>query len=218
MGLSAHYCYFESVRDDPDGLAWAEEKLSEVNYVLRANGLREHVEKPAELPPHTYRCQLGSIGWSWLHCLRRLYALTLQNSDAAGWRPVPAPQDYPGPDLDPVIDKELFVFIRSHLIVHSDSEGWYVPVDFEDILTGDGTIEPPGGLLGSSPRLLGELRDVAPWLGIALDSEGGLDDQAAARLADATEDDPWHREKYAWLHLFEAARLSVELGTAVVFC
>jgi len=88
-----------------------------------------------------------------------------------------------------------------------------VPIDFRDVLYGD----VPGRILGSSPRLLAELRTLAAPLDIPLGPDGSLDDAAAARLNAVTDSDPWWREKFAWLHLFEAARLSVELGTAIVF-
>jgi hypothetical protein len=206
MGLTASIGFLESVRDDPAGQAWFRRSLAGVNEVLRTEGLPEHVE-PTELPPHTYRSELDSIGWDWLHCLRRLHALVLH-----GVEPTPAPENYPGREPDPVIDEELSVHMRSHLIVHSYAEGWYVPIDFRDMLYGD----VPGRILGSSPRLLAELTSLAEPLDIPLAS-GGLDDAAAQRLNAVTDADPWWREKYAWLHLFEAARLSVDLGTAIVF-
>src|SRR3569833_2181725 len=43
----------------------------------------------------------------------------------------------------------------AHLIHHSDCEGYYVPVDFEQVLTDERL---PGGYLGSSMRLLTETR------------------------------------------------------------
>jgi hypothetical protein len=203
MGLTASIGFLESLRDEPAGQARFRQRLTGVNAVLRAEGLPEHVE-PTELPPHTYRSELDSIGWDWLHCLRRLHALVLH-----GVEPTPAPENYPGRELDPMIDEELSVHLRSHLIVHSDADGWYVPIDFRDMLYGD----VPGRILGSSPRLLAELRSLTGPLGIVPD----VDDAEAARLNAVTDADPWWREKYAWLHLFEAARLSVELSTAIVF-
>jgi len=207
MGLTASIGLLDSMRGNPDALASFRTRFTAVNDVLRAAGLPEH-EEPAELPPHVYRSELDSIGWDWLHCLRRLHALVLQ-----GIEPTPPPEDYPPRELDPVLDLELSVHQRSHLIVHSDAQGWYVPIDFRDVLYGD----VPGRILGSSPRLLAELRTLAAPLDIPLGPDGSLDDAAAARLNAVTDSDPWWREKFAWLHLFEAARLSVELSTAVLY-
>jgi hypothetical protein len=217
VGLSIDYGHLESRCEDPDGVERFLRDLGEVNAVLRAHGLPEHVE-PAWLPPHEYRCALGSIAWSWLHCLRRLHALVLENGAQPDWRPDPAGEDYPDPrHLDPVIDAELSRSMRSHLIVHSDCEGWYVPVDFQYVLYAEPGGSLPGGILGSSQRLLGELCAIAPWLGVALGPTGGLDDAGAARLNETSQADPWYRERMAWFHAYEATRLSVELRTAVVF-
>jgi len=111
------------------------------------------------------------------------------------------------------MDRELTVSIRSHLIVHADPEGYGVPIDFEDVLYG----APGGEMLGPSQRLLAELRQLAPFLGIALDGEGNLSDAEAARITPCEEDDPAHREKAAWLLLFECARHSVAMRTLLVF-
>jgi len=107
--------------------------------------------------------------------------------------------------------------MRSHLIVHSDREGWYVPVDFPHVLYAARGGSLPGSILSSSQRLLGELRAIAPWLGVALGPAGELDDARAARLNETSQADPWYRERMAWIHAYEATRLSAELCTAVVF-
>lgn len=201
---------------DPEGLEWLLEDLAAVNAVLRANDLPEH-DEPEQLPPHTDRAALGSFPYSWLHGLRRLYALILHNAGQPGWQPAPMPGDYEV-GSDPLIDEELTIYMRSHLIVHSDAEGFYVPVDFDEPLLDDpDTGALPGAILGSSQRLLAELRAVAPWLGIALDPSGGLDDDSAGRIDNTPDGDPWQEEKLTWLALFEAARLSTELRTAIVF-
>jgi hypothetical protein len=217
VGLSIDYGYLASRCEDPDGVDRFRRDLGEVNAVLRANGLPEHVE-PAWLPPHEYRCALGSIAWSWLHCLRRLHALVLQKGAEPDWRPDPVGEGYPDPhNLDPFIDAELSRYMRSHLIVHSDCDGWYVPVDVPHVLYADRNVSLPGGILGSSHRLLAELRAIAPWLGVALGPVGELDDAGAARLNETSETDLWYRERMAWIHAYEATRLSVELRTAIVF-
>ena len=77
--------------------------------------------------------------------------------------------------------------------------------------------EVPGGIVGSSQRLLAELVLVAPALGIMLRG-GQLSDAEADRIDGlASSEEGLHRELSSWLALFEAARLSVENKTAVVF-
>lgn len=56
---------------------------------------------------------------------------------------------------------------RYHLLNHHTSEGWYVPVDFPEVLV-DSQDRIPGACLGSSVRLMAELHSLAEPLGIRL--------------------------------------------------
>jgi hypothetical protein len=115
------------------------------------------------------------------------------------------------------LDKEQFSYTDSHIICHSDCEGFYVPIDFPEPLYGDGDYEVVGGILGSSIRGLAELAQVAPLLSIPL-RDGVLTDLEAAVIAqemDASQ--PYWIERQVWLTFFEALRNSIEFGTAVVF-
>jgi hypothetical protein len=179
--------------------------LAQINHVLAENGLPLHAEPAAPLRARM-RADMTSIAYSTLHALRRLQAHALQDPS---WKPTPCSDDY-DPAQDEAIDRELTVHLRSHLILHSDCEGYYVPVDFPDVLYG----APGGDMLGSSQRLLEELQKLAPLVGVTLE-RGRLSDGEAQRLNRELGDvDPFWREKAAWLLLFEAARLSVELRTS----
>lgn len=107
--------------------------------------------------------------------------------------------------------------LDSHLLCHSDCEGYYVPVAFDEPL-----FLPPdagvagGGMVGSSQGLLDELRGCAPALGIALDG-GELTDDEARRVGDLPETDPFMIEASVWLTLHEACRASIAGGHAIVF-
>jgi hypothetical protein len=104
----------------------------------------------------------------------------------------------------------------SHLLTHSDAEGFYLPIDFKDVLfdRGEGV---PGEMIGSSNRLVEELVFVAPALGIELHGSE-LSDQQAEEINSLLEARTGlFIEKIAWLSLFEAARLSIEHKTAIVF-
>lgn len=189
-------------------------ELAEVNRVLVANGRPPHVE-PEVLPAFRDRSDAAGVGqpYSYLHYLRRAVAIARQAPAEFG----PAPADY-DPNTDPRIDRELCVRMDSHLICHSDCEGYYVPQDFPDPLydlDGDGL---PGGILGSSQRALAELVQVAPLLDIKLRA-GELTDSEAARVAADCRagGHPYEIERYVWLRLFERFQLSVEYGAAVSF-
>lgn len=208
MSLAPVVGYLEMLSEDEEGRAWFLEDVARINEVLAGAGLPAHVE-PETLPAFTLRVELDHLGTSWLHHLRRLQAHVLQDPD---WKHQPC-TDEDEPWLDEAVDRELTVFMRSHLILHADTEGYYVPIAFDDVL-----YDAPGGeMLGSSQHLLAELRQLAPSLGITLDARGELPDSEAARIAPYDEQDPAHREKAAWLLLFECARQSVAMGTLLVF-
>ncbi len=105
-----------------------------------------------------------------------------------------------------------------HLIHHSDCEGYYVPVEFGPVLVDE---ELSGGALGSSVRLLAELRALAEALGLpeGLDPDGP-EVEGALEGEDAGPE-PWRRygtESFICLQLMRAARHSVETGAVMAFC
>lgn len=216
----------ELLEDDPESAEGFEEELAEVNRVLAAAGLPPHNEPrgPLELDS---RASIDGFPYSFIHYLRRAYAHRVLSPD---WMATPLADD-----VDPTADPKIQALLdgcESHLLCHSDAEGFYVPVDFDEVLfdgdggdeeeAGDADIEEPaglpGGMLGSSQRLLEELVFVAPALGIRLD-DGRLSDEEAERIdALIDEDDGLYREYVSWLLLYESARLSIEHRTAIVFC
>lgn len=217
----------ELLEDDPESAEGFEEELAEVNRVLAAAGLPQHTE-PREPMEFDSRASIDGFPYSFIHYLRRAYAHRLLSPD---WVATPLADD-----VDPTADPKIQALLdgsESHLLCHSDAEGFYVPVDFDEVLfdgdggdeeevEGDADIEEPaglpGGMLGSSQRLLEELVFVAPALGIRLD-DGRLSDEEAERIdALIDEDDGLYREYVSWLLLYESARLSIEHRTAIVFC
>ena len=217
----------ELLEDDPESAEGFEEELAEVNRVLAAAGLPPHTEPrgPLELDS---RASIDGFPYSFIHYLRRAYAHRVLSPD---WVATPLADD-----VDPTADPKIQALLdgcESHLLCHSDAEGFYVPVDFDEVLfdgdggdeeeaEGDADIEEPaglpGGMLGSSQRLLEELVFVAPALGTRLD-DGRLSDEEAERIdALIDEDDGLYREYVSWLLLYESARLSIEHRTAIVFC
>jgi hypothetical protein len=107
-------------------------------------------------------------------------------------------------------------FMKSHLLCHSDCEGFYVPIPFQEVLLDDQD-RIPGGMLGSSFMLQNELIAVAPALGIRLE-KGQLSNHEAERINGEVETEaPLWIENAVWLSLFEAARLSLQHKTAICF-
>ena len=198
------------IHNDPEGADWLRESFNSVNAVLVENKLPPHRE-PESLPALNNRASILSYPYSFLHHLRRVAA---HAAEKPGWvaKPFPEADD---PSADPVVDKQS-AYLESHLLCHSDCEGFYLPILFKEPI-GDDQNRIPGGILGSSVVLQKELVAAAPALGIRLEN-GQLSDPEADRLNREIESEsPLWIEKAVWLSLFEAARLSIEHKTAICF-
>ena len=224
MGLALCVGVPSEIREsDPEYVAYFEGQVETINGVLESFGLPPHGE-PFDLEDaRTFECEM--IGYSGLHYLRRLAA------HLALGKGLPPPGD-DGAASDPVLHDYYKIFDASfargeasgmpfqHLIVHGDAEGYYLPVEFEDVIIPDPSLEIAGGMLGSSHALLRECRE----LGRALELPEGLSLEDEA-LGDAVEaqgegETKWERygvETYTCLALIEACEASVETGAAVVF-
>lgn len=191
-----------------------------INRVLTANGLPKHVE-PETLPASIGRpglvwdrglrrgLWLSGMPYSWIHYLRRAVAHARHAPGQFG----PAPANYEIRE-DPLYADEIEIYMNSHVVCHSDSEGYYVPIEFNQPLTDEKLV---GWFLGSSQAALRELVQAAPLIGIRL-RQGRLSDRAAKELCQEAEGShPFWIERHAWLYLFEHLRVSVEFNTAVVF-
>jgi hypothetical protein len=193
------------LENDPEFVDELRADLGRIDEVLRENGLPGFAE-PEKLPPVQSRAPVESFPYSFLHYLRRAYAHHVLHPDV----PLPESED---PSEDPIVDEVGDT--HHHLLWHSDCEGFYVPVDFAEVIEDEAV---PGGGFGSSQRLSHELVAVAPLLGIRLDGTQ-LGDVEIERLGDVIDvEGPLWIEILVWLALFEAARISVAHGTAVVFC
>jgi len=196
---------------DADSAAWIRRSLKKVNALLAKEKLPAH-DEPETLPPLRSRAAICGYPYSFLHHLRRFAA---HAKTKPKWKPKPFPESKDPAD-DPVVIDEL-AMLDSHLLCHSDCEGFYVPVDFPDPLFSTSKIKVPGDMLGSSQGLMRELIAVAPFLGIKL-KYGVLSNAEAKRINKAVKEDaPFWIELCVWLSLFEAARLSIEHRTAICF-
>lgn len=195
---------------DDEGAARNRAALDQLSAALAAEGVSWQERYDTVVPPT--RPHLRGFPTSQLHQLRRVLALV----DAA--EPV-TPVVSAG---ELAADRELIddqaSLLASHLLCHSDSAGYYVPVDFGDPLflpAGAGVAG--GGMVGSSQGLLVELRRCAPALGVRLDPAGDLPDTEAARLFAVPDDADFAAETQTWLTLHEACRASIASGRAIVF-
>jgi hypothetical protein len=200
------------IKNDPEGIEFFESQIVTANALLATENLPQHNE-PTVLPQLKSRAGLDSFPYSFIHYLRAAFAHVLQDPS---WRATPLDDDE-DPTDDPAVEEESSMF-TSHLLCHSDCEGFYVPIDFSEVIFSDDDHELPGGMLGSSVRLHAELIQVAPALGISLSANGELADAEAARInALGESDEGLYRELTSWIALYEASRISIEHRTAIVF-
>ena len=136
--------------NEADNYALYKAQFEILNKVLRAEGLSEHVE-PEELDD-IFTCDMSHTA---VHCLRRVAAYL-----ALG-KPIPPPGAGDAPE-DPILGLDYWDQLRKderlkyqHLIVHSDAEGFYVPVDFERPLDTSSELA-DCWMLGSTQRLRAE--------------------------------------------------------------
>jgi len=208
MGLCVSVGILAGLMDvDPEGVELVREELAMVNEILRKHGLPDH-EEPTSLPKLNDRSGLSGFPYSALHCLRRFYARRIDNPDQ-----IPPPlMEGEKPAYDPVVGR--ITSPRHHLLWHSDCEGYYVPIDFPEVLEDDRIA---GGIVGSSVRLLDELVVVAAPLKIALHQRKLNDSDAAGIVKEGKKGGPYWLERLVWLNLFEAARLSIEHRAVIHF-
>lgn len=182
----------------------------------------KNFHEPEDCPTVSF----GMYGYSGLHYLRRIAAhLNLSNVE-----PAPTMHDGPRASEDAVLAQynELADSAAQepkrnfdHLIIHSDASGFYVPIDFDDVLIDSTKTEVWGEFVGSSYRLAEECETLASFLQLPLD----LDPEDVA-FFDAVDsqgsgEQKWQRygvESFTCIRLLNAAKLSIETGAAIVFC
>lgn len=200
--------------NDPEYLDHLRDQLRAINDLLAGEGLPPHHEATTR-GPATARDQLGGVPYSFVHYLRRAYARAHENPD----EPLTPVAEGEHPADDPAVEHLAYMF-ESHLLCHSDCDGYYVPVDFDEVLFPDDELGLPGGMIGSSQALVRELVYTAPYLGIRL-VDGELTDAEIGRIYEEHGDDdehPLYRERETWLLFYEAARISVANSTIITFC
>jgi hypothetical protein len=190
---------------DAEGVAPLRAELARINELLLGRGLGTFAE-PEVLPPLSRRAP-ASLPLDHLPLLQRAYAYVLLGEELR-------PASEADPEVDESVREDANMDYRSHLLLHSSVEGYYVPVDFPEPLFDPGIA---GGILGSTPRLAQELIHCADALAIELE-RGQPTERALERLArGSVHQAPFGREQAAWYALWEASGWSLELGTMIVF-
>ncbi len=215
-------------KNDPEGFEMFKAQFDDVNTLLASNGLPRH-DEPED-------CEIWSgemIGYSGLHYLRRIAA----HVDAG--RKLPGPGDGESSEeetleayfedvtraapgvLGRLFGKKTFAWQFDHLIVHSDAEGFYLPLDFENVLFSPDSLEIPGGMVGSAPQLLSECERLAGSLkipaNITLLSEELWEASDHSQGEGETVWEQYGIESYTCVALMEGCRNALKTGAALVF-
>lgn len=224
MGLALCVGVPPEIREsDPEYVEYFEQQVEAINGVLESFGLPLHQEPFDVEDERTFECDM--VGYSGFHYLRRLAAHLALGKEL----PPPGEEDAAS---DPVLDDYHKIFDANfargeatgipfqHLIVHSDAEGYYLPVEFDDVIIPDASLEIAGGMLGSSHALLRECRELAQALELPADL--ALEDERVWQVVETQGEGAakWERygvESYTCLALMKACEASVETGAAVVF-
>jgi hypothetical protein len=214
--------------NDPEGAEWFRESLDALNAYLHSVGMEPHHEPTA--------CEVWSAdmhGYSGLHYLRRLAA----HVGLTGTIPAPGGEDSSN---DPLLARYFAEVIgirprllswlpgrrrpiaRSydHLIVHSDAEGFYLPADFREVLIPPDRYPIPGGMVGSAPRLLGEVSRLARLLEIPETLSSESEDLLEAAASQGEGGALWQRygiESHSCVVLKEGCESCLASGAALVF-
>ncbi len=201
---------------DAEGYANYKELFARLNGWLPTQGLKQHQEPESLFPCGGYSC---GMFYSGLHTLRRIAAYQQLHSR------LPTPVDRRVAADDTVLKEFYSVYCVGdsrfdHLAMHSDCEGLYLPQDFAEVLYPPDSLSIPGGMIGSTPRLLRECLELARAMQLPTEIDPEGDEVSALMISESTTGEGWRKfgsESFTCLHLIRACQTSIETGAAIVF-
>ncbi len=235
MGLNIFVGYLnELIEYDEEGASSHRQILDDLNLVLAEAGEAPHHE-PEDIQGGSHSWE--SFGYSGLHHVRRLAAWLTIN------RCLPPRCDYEEAADDAVLaqfyqDHEEFLkrgpkkglfglFQRkkppySHLMLHSDAEGFYLPRVLADVVFDQQSPQRDGigGMVGSAQELLAECRELAQALSIPANLDPECEEVYENAETPPSDGEPWQClpvETFVVTRLMAACERSMGTGAAVVF-
>ncbi|MEQ1673359.1 MAG: hypothetical protein ABL893_21135 [Hyphomicrobium sp.] len=191
------------VEMDEEGYQHYKEQFCLISQALLKAGIEKHVE-PEEVEG-IFTCDM--LGYSTIHCLRRFGAhLALE-------KPPPPPATVDA-EKDPFLSEYYKRFESGedlrfqHVIIHSDAEGFYIPVDFMRVINAE-PLQLAGGYLGSTQRLRAECLELDALLR-EIDPPVKRNWYARPRVR-------YGQERFAIHQLLEACEASIRMNAAIVF-
>jgi hypothetical protein len=156
----------DSKGSDVEGYEYFKAQFEAVNNALQAEGLPTHHEPEDAKEPLPWSHQMW--GYSGLHYLRRIAANLWIRNELAEPGDENAHED---PALRDCYEELADLSSASkfpHLIYHSDAEGFYLPIPFDDVIFPDEELDVAGGMIGSSHMLMDECSRLAQILELPL--------------------------------------------------
>lgn len=219
----------DQIENDPEGAEWFRNDMQKLNSFLATQNLPPHIE-PEKC--EVYWCSM--LGYSGLHYLRRVAAsLALQSKIPKPGNPDSTQLDVADGDLmndylarlTAIYEDESKNPFKSplkftHLICHSDTEGYYIPQDFTYVLLSPDDLG-LAEMIGSSNRLLAECEELALALELPLELDPEAEEVIEAVNNQGTGEKKWQQygiEAFHCLRLHKAAKHSIETGAAIKFC
>lgn len=229
LGLTVGWLADLAAGQDRMGMLMAQATFLSANRALRAARVGHHREPQALAVGEVWSSAMpGYVG---LHAVRRLAAWA---SEAAELPPPATHQDFiVEPFVTEFLEQQISCLGGSrlrerpdppflHLCVHADSEGLYVPLDFDRPALARPFLglDLTGGAVGSSVRLLEECSSLARFIGMP-ETVTARSKQLVELLEQPWPDAPdWRRyglEAYCLAQLVEGCRQSIRTGAALVF-
>lgn len=220
---------------DEEYLQSLEADFDSINEALRAAGLPEHQEPrldpkfsipihaPADAEPWSVRAYEFNVGMNYL-CRLAVYLWDGQ--------PLPPPGDprlVPEVETEPLLEDYLLCSMGDnggkgprfdHLLFHWITDGFYLPMDFEEVIYPEVDLsDETGGMIGSSPRLKAELEILAQALKLPLDQDPDSPEirEYADRQGKGKGWKAYGKESVACLQLYHASLKSIEYNAAIAF-
>jgi len=200
-------------KNEPEGYEAYKVIFENINTILTENGVAPYKE-PDALEGKTL--STGGFPYSFLHHLRRFAAHVWEHKDNENWDWVPTPfSPEEEPEGDAILE-DHYSYLSSHLLTHSDSQGFYIPVELPEVLYDTDKAPVPGAMIGSSYDLLKELKSLTKHLGINLNEDDIISNLPELNEKIKNEGDFWI-ETLVCATLLDAAKFSINNKTAIVF-
>jgi len=228
MGLALEVGILADLKtNDLEGYKVYQDQFSELSKYLKKIKFPNHIE-PEDC--EVWGCDM--YGYRGIHYLRRLAVYIDMDND------LPEPGDQNSSK-----DKHLFQYYREydklrllstwllrkfskfkfgfdHLIIHSDCNGFYLPIKFNDVLIPDMNSKIIGRFVGSSYKLLDECTMIANILGIPPEFNEISEELYIASDDQGHGDELWEIfgvEAFTCVRLIRACEMSIKNKAAITF-